>query len=74
MQRFAAFTRPDWSVSFVSVASGALLAARALTHAADGDSGHTEADGDTLRLWLANATVARTAHRRSPDCPVCGHS
>jgi molybdopterin/thiamine biosynthesis adenylyltransferase len=74
MQRFAAFTRPDWSVSFVSVASGALLAARALTHAADGDSGHGEGEGDTLRLWLANATVARTAHLRSPDCPVCGHS
>jgi hypothetical protein len=73
MQRFAAFNRPDWSVSFVSVASGALLAARALTHAAGDDSERTEATGDTLRLWLANATITRTAHQRSPDCPVCGH-
>jgi molybdopterin/thiamine biosynthesis adenylyltransferase len=73
VQRFAAFTRPDWSVSFVSVASGALLAARALTHVGDDDSERTEAQGDTLRLWLANATIARAAHRRSPDCPICGH-
>jgi len=72
VERFAAFTRPDWSVSFVSVASGALLAARALTHAGADDAERTEADGDTLRLWLANATIARTAHQRSPDCPVCG--
>jgi molybdopterin/thiamine biosynthesis adenylyltransferase len=73
MERFAAFTRPDWSVSFVSVASGSLLAARALTHAGDDDSERTEAEGDTLRLWLANATIARATHRRSPECPVCGH-
>jgi molybdopterin/thiamine biosynthesis adenylyltransferase len=73
MQRFAALSRPDWSVSFVSVASGALLAARMLTHAACGNSEHAEAEGDTLRLWLAQATIARTAHLRSPDCPVCAH-
>lgn len=72
VQRFAAFARPDWSVSFVSAASGALLAARVLTHVGSEDSGRTKAEGDTLRLWLANATMARTAHRRSPDCPVCG--
>ena len=72
VQRFAAFTRPDWSVSFVSVASGVLLAARTLTHAAGNDSELTETEGDTLRLWLGNATIARTAHRRNPDCRVCG--
>lgn len=74
VRRFAAFTRPDWSVSFVSVASGALLAARALTHAASDDSATTEAEGDTMRLWLANATISRSAHRRNPDCLVCGNS
>lgn len=74
MTRFAAFTRPDWSVSFVSAASGALLAARALTHAADSDCGRAETEGDTLRLWLANATTGRTAHRRAPGCPACGSS
>jgi molybdopterin/thiamine biosynthesis adenylyltransferase len=73
VERFAAFTRPDWSVSFVSIASGALLAARALTHSGGDDSERTEAEGDTLRLWLANASLARTAHRRNPACPVCGH-
>jgi hypothetical protein len=74
VQRFAAFTRPDWSVSFVSVAAGALLAARALTHAVGSDTEKAEGEGDTLRLWLANATIARTAHHRSPGCPVCSHS
>jgi hypothetical protein len=72
VQRFAAFTRPDWSVSFVSVASGALLAARALTHAGGDDSPRTAAEGDTFRLWLASATIARTAHQRNPGCTVCG--
>jgi molybdopterin/thiamine biosynthesis adenylyltransferase len=72
VQRFAALDRPDWSVSFVSVAAGALLAARALTHIAGDDAERTAAEGDTLRLWLANATMTRTAHRRNPGCPVCG--
>jgi molybdopterin/thiamine biosynthesis adenylyltransferase len=72
VQRFATLARPDWSVSFVSVASGALLAARALTHIADNDAERTAVEGDTLRIWLANATMARSAHQRNPDCPVCG--
>ena len=72
VRRFAALTRPDWSVSFVSVAAGALLAARALTYSAGDDAERTAAEGDTLRLWLANATMARTAHQRNPDCPLCG--
>lgn len=74
MERFVMFTRPDWSVSFVSVASGALLAARALTHVASHSSEPMEAEGDTLRLWLINATMGRTAHQRDPGCPVCGHA
>lgn len=71
VRRFAAYTRPDWSVSFVSAASGALLAARALLQRDGDDHRRAEAGGDTLRLWLANATMARTAHRPNPDCPVC---
>jgi hypothetical protein len=70
--RFAAFTRPDWSVSFVSAASGALLAARALTHATRDDTPQALAQGDTVRLWLANPAMGRTAHRRDPLCPICG--
>jgi molybdopterin/thiamine biosynthesis adenylyltransferase len=69
--RFAAFSQPDWSVSFVSAASGALLAARTLVNAAASES-RDIAEGDTLRLWLASAEIARTAHRRNPDCPICG--
>lgn len=71
VQRFAARTSPDWSVSFVSVASGALLAARALSHVGGG-SLPADADGDTVRLWLASVTMARTAHRQNPGCSVCG--
>jgi hypothetical protein len=33
-----------------------------------------EAEGDTLRLWLINATIGRTAHQRNPGCPVCDHA
>lgn len=77
MAKFAAFTRPDWSVSFVSVAAGTLLAARVLRHV--GGLGNDDAllqrgypaDGDTLRLWMATARFARTAHRRRRDCPIC---
>jgi molybdopterin/thiamine biosynthesis adenylyltransferase len=72
VRRFAAFTRPDWSVSFVSAASGALLAARALTHAARDDAAQTQAGGDTIRLWTAAPAIRRTAHRPYPGCPVCG--
>lgn len=72
VRRFAAFTRPDWSVSFVSAASGALLAARALTHAARDDAAQTKAEGDTIRLWTAAPAIRRTAHRPYPGCPVCG--
>ena len=72
VRRFAAFTRPDWSVSFVSAASGALLAARALTHAARDDAAQTQAEGDTIRLWMAAPAMGRTAHRPYPGCPVCG--
>ncbi len=74
VHRFAAFTRPDWSVSFVSAASGALLAARALTHAARDDGTQTQAEGDTIRLWTAAPALSRTAHRPCPGCPVCGTS
>jgi molybdopterin/thiamine biosynthesis adenylyltransferase len=70
--RFATFTRPDWSVSFVSAACGALLAARALTHAARDDTPQALAQGDTVRLWLASPAIGRTAHRRDPLCPFCG--
>lgn len=70
--RFAAFTHPDWSVSFVSAACGALLAARVLTHAARDDTPQELAQGDTIRLWLASPAIGRTAHRRDPRCPVCG--
>jgi hypothetical protein len=73
VQRFAAFAQPDWSVSFVSVASGALLAARMLSHVGRDDTEVTDAEGDTLRLWLGNATLGRTAHRRRTDCSICGH-
>lgn len=72
VRRFAAFTRPDWSVSFVSAASGALLAARALTHAARDDAAQTQTEGDTIRLWTAAPAISRTAHRPYPGCPVCG--
>jgi molybdopterin/thiamine biosynthesis adenylyltransferase len=72
VRRFAAFTQPDWSVSFVSAASGALLAARALTHAAREDTVQTQAEGDTIRLWMAAPAISRTAHRPYPGCPVCG--
>jgi molybdopterin/thiamine biosynthesis adenylyltransferase len=71
IQRYAAFRRPDWSVSFVSVGTGALLAARTLTHAAGHGPPHANASGDTLRLWLTNTTMGRTAHLPSPNCPVC---
>jgi hypothetical protein len=72
VRRFAAFTRPEWSVSWVSVASGALLAARALTHAARYDAAQTQAGGDTIRLWTATPAISRTAHRPYPGCPACG--
>ena len=72
VRRFAAFTRPDWSVSFVSAASGALLAARALTHAARDDAAQTQTEGDTIRLWTAAPAISRTAHRPYRGCPVCG--
>lgn len=77
MEKFAAFTRPDWSVSFVSVAAGALLAARVLRHAHEGSRlGHLTARhwserGDTVRLWMLKASVGRTTHRRRTDCPIC---
>jgi len=72
VRRFAAFTRPDWSVSSVSAASGALLAARALTHAAHNDAAQTQGEGDTIRLWMGTPAISRTAHRPYPSCPVCG--
>jgi hypothetical protein len=72
VRRFAAFTRPDWSVSFISAASGALLAARVLSHVAGDDARQTQAEGDTLRLWLASPSIGRTAHRHDPGCYVCG--
>jgi hypothetical protein len=71
VRRFAAFTRPDWSVSFVSAASGALLAARALTHAARDDTVQARAEGDTIRLWTAAPAIRQTAHRPYPGCLVC---
>ena len=74
VRRFAAFTRPDWSASFVSAASGALLAARALTHTARDDTAQTQAEGDTIRLWTAAPAIRRTAHRPYPGCLVCGPS
>ncbi len=72
VHRFAAFTRPDWSVSFVSAASGTLLAARALTHVARDDAVQTQAEGDTIRLWTAAPAISRTAHLPYPGCPACG--
>jgi ThiF family len=71
VRRFAAFTRPDWSASFVSAASGAVLAARALTHTARDDAAQTRAEGDTIRLWTATPAIRRTAHRPYPGCLVC---
>ena len=77
MAKFAAFTRPDWSVSFVSVAAGVLLAARVLRHAHGLDNDGSllgrdyPAGGDTARLWMAKTSFGRTAHQRRQDCPIC---
>lgn len=75
--KFAAFTGPDWSVSFVSALAGALLAARVVRHLVETSGDEPDArehhpDGDTVRFWLHNATWDRTHHRRRRDCPICG--
>lgn len=65
--------RPDWSVAFVSAASGVLTAARMIKEIAgdDAERAAMAAAGDTIRLSFLSSRLFRTAHRRRPGCPYC---
>ena len=65
--------RPDWSVAFVSAASGVLTAARMIKENTGDAAEHAAmaAAGDTIRLSFLSSRLYRTAHRRRPGCPHC---
>lgn len=62
----------DWSVGFVSVAAGTLLAAQLLKYALVGRASFPEEMGNSLRFSFLNPGPRWTKHLRRPDCTCAG--
>jgi molybdopterin/thiamine biosynthesis adenylyltransferase len=62
----------DWSVGFVSVAAGTLLAAQLLKYALLGRAAFPEAKGNSLRFSFLNPGPRWSQHRRREDCVCAG--
>jgi hypothetical protein len=58
----------DWSVGFVSVAAGTLLAATLLKHKIVGTGVLPDDRGNTLRYYFLHPKCRRTTHRRRETC------
>ncbi|HXE51589.1 MAG TPA: ThiF family adenylyltransferase [Tepidisphaeraceae bacterium] len=67
MEKFTAGS-PDWSVGFVSTASGTLLAAQLVKFALLGRQAFPESEGNTLRFNFLNPGLRWSKHRRNPAC------
>ena len=72
MQKFSTGS-PDWSVGFVSVASGTLLAAQLVKFALLGREAFPAAEGNTLRFNFLNPGPRWTMHRRQLECDCHGN-
>jgi len=62
----------DWSVGFVSVAAGTLLAAQLLKFVLIGREAFPENKGNSLRFSFLNPCPRWTKHRRRLDCDCAG--
>jgi molybdopterin/thiamine biosynthesis adenylyltransferase len=73
MEKFSA-GNPDWSVGFVSAASGTLLAAQVVKFSLLGRDAFPTGEGNTLRFNFLNPGLRWTMHRRNLtcDCQVKG--
>jgi molybdopterin/thiamine biosynthesis adenylyltransferase len=67
MEKFTA-GNPDWSVGFVSAASGTLLAAQFVKFSLLGRDAFPTREGNTLRFNFLNPGLRWTMHRRNPTC------
>lgn len=67
MEKFTAGS-PDWSVGFVSTASGTLLAGQVVKFAIQGRGAFPQAQGNTLRFNFLNPGPRWSMHRPNPLC------
>ncbi len=63
----------DWSVGFVSVAAGTLLAAQLLKFALMGRAAFPIDKGNSLRFNFFNPAPRWAKHARRPECDCTGH-
>ena len=67
MEKFTA-GNPDWSVGFVSMGSGTLLAAQLVKLVLLGREAFPPTAGNTLRFSFLNPNPRFSMHRRNPNC------
>jgi molybdopterin/thiamine biosynthesis adenylyltransferase len=72
MEKFTA-GNPDWSVGFVSIASGTLLTAQLVKFVLQGSEAFPTDKGNTLRFNFLNPGPRWSMHRRNPDCDCQGN-